>query len=306
MSLSAAIAILSTLFVAGIARGSEAQPRAESLPSAEPIRDPRQEEMLRTLLDARGASLDPQQTMEAILLVRRLGTQGAVWAAPTLWAVADQSSEGVMGLVALEALDALWRLGEPAQEFVARLGSLDRTPELARLSSLVLGRSTLPEHQRAVESLCQAAEEGRVDRPQAFRWTLVRARMANRLAARLVDAADVRQQVDLLAPMTLRDYSPLMSHCTGVEAPQTRADPVVALARARLFELSRRAPVETAAALLASEMGGHLTADLVPDESTRQRFLEGFRDHAALHMAPEAMAQYALHRPEAFEHGPHD
>lgn len=262
-------------------------------------------ELLRALTDPRRQPLDSERHAQAIDVVRFAGADGSRANVPLLWELADRVSEGDAQLVALEALDALWRLGEPAAKFESRLDLVSTSPNLARFSMSVLGRSLQPQQLERLRSTARAAVAAKRHDAHLFQWSVARAELAMTLAHSFDRAPSLQAKVDLVAPQSLGSYSPFLSICGGFEAPLTSADPLTVVARAKLHELSAAAPEAVVAALRNSEMGGLVGIELGPDPAARTAILDAFRDHAAASLAPIARAQYAGLRPQAFDHPSH-
>lgn len=198
--------------------------------------------------------------------------------------------------IPLEAMDALYRLGEPLVYFQHHATDSFERPYLSYQAMLICGR--VPDAERT-EAFFRAAERATdAGIPQAT-FLASAAQLARLVEFEQVHVQGLKNLADrveslgvssLGLPPPADDYPAAYFEGTG-----TRCDPLTAWSRNQLAELSSRAPVEVAQALLATDLEGYV--ENCSDAKAAEQILNGARDWLSQFLAPESRAIYVRDRP---------
>lgn len=198
--------------------------------------------------------------------------------------------------IPLEAMDALYRLGEPLAYFQHHATHSFERPYLSYQAMLICGRVPDAERTNAFFRAAQRARDAGIPQAAFLESAARQARSVEFAQVHLQGLQSLADRVESLGvsslglPPPADDYPAAYFEHTG-----TRCDPLTAWARNQLAELSSQAPVEVAQALLVTDLEGHV--ENCSDAKVAEQILNGARDWLSQFLAPESRAIYVRDRP---------
>jgi len=237
---------------------------------------------------------------DSIALVRACGRAADSGLVPLLRVVAESyASDTRFHHLSLEALDALYRLGEPLEYFRMRVVDSAAPIRLRQYSMLICAREPDTGRADAFEQVAERARRERVPNAAFLASAAHEARFVIQLEARLASFQTVSQQIALLASHSIGGFNVFVSTDFMVEreAPDHRSRPSVVWSRERLVKLATQSPVEAAEALLVTKFEGMLDDAEIESAEQVERLLYRYRDHVSQFLPPASLAIYRQHRP---------
>lgn len=237
---------------------------------------------------------------ESIALVRARGRVADSGLVPLLRVVAESyASDTRFHHLSVEALDALYRLGEPLEYFRMRVVDSAAPIRLRQYSMLICAREPDTGRADAFEQVAERAHRERVPNAALLDRAVHEARFVIQLEARLASLQTVSQQIALLASHSIGGFNVFVSteFIVEREAPDQRSRPSVVWSRAQLVKLATQSPVEAAEALRVTKFEGVLDDAEIESAEQVERLLYRYRDHVSQFLPPASLAIYRQHRP---------
>lgn len=237
---------------------------------------------------------------DSIALVRACGRAADSGLVPLLRVVAESyASDTRFHQLSLEALDAIYRSGEPLEYFRMRVVDTAAPIRLRQYSMLICARAPDTGRADAFEEVAERASRERVPNAAFLASAAHEARLVITLEARLASFQTVSQKIALLASHSIGGFSVFVSSEFFVEreAPDHRSRPSVVWSRAQLVKLATQWPVEAAEALLVTRFEGMLDDAEIESAEQLERLLYRYRDHVSQFLPPASLAIYRQHRP---------
>jgi hypothetical protein len=222
---------------------------------------------------------------DSITLVRAGGRAADSGLVPLLRVVAESyASDTRFHHLSLEALDALYRLGEPLEYFQRRVVDPAAPIRLRQYSMLICAREPDTGRADAFVQVAERASRERVPNAAFLASAAHEARFVINLEARLASFPTVSQKIALLASHSIGGFNVFVSTELFIverEAPDHRSRPSVVWSRAQLVKLATQSPVEAAEALLVTKFEGLLDDAEMESAEQVERLLYRYRDHVS-------------------------
>jgi len=205
---------------------------------------------LTTMLGQQNTDLDEQTQLH--LLIRAAGHLGDTMFVSVLRGVSDEFSEGRQRLLALEALNSLWLLGEPREYFAGHVDHFAERPSCAYYAILVLAREPNSDFMDRLNQIYDlVADQCELADANLIHSGIMDARLVYRVQSMLESAQTVEEKVDILAQHATTPY--MIGPAAGDSLVELM-HPVVGWARERLHALGEADPESVAEAVCSAQL----------------------------------------------------
>lgn len=190
---------------------------------------------------------------------------------PQLKQIAAETSRETNSKVTYDALDSLWRLGEPKEYFLDNARAHEQNKWLAYYSLLLLGRD--PDDERSQEVMAEIKARSTDNQ---IRGAIAEAGRLRAIAGEYDQLATDEEKIDFVLARFRGGWDPISFGLTEIGSS---VDPLGAWARSQLLALSQKHPELVAQAVRRIDL-----SDQYEDPS----FTRSYRNYVAQFIAPEA------------------